>query len=79
MPLVNFKKYSEARFQIFLVVLLVFFAIAPFFKNKLLLDIFTTSVVVFAVLEVSEHRKLLMVGSLLGLTSVSLLWAGIWA
>jgi len=78
MPLVNFKKYSEARFQISLVVLLAFFAIAPFFEHKLLLDIFTTSVVVFAVLGVSEHRKLLMVGSLLGLTSASLIWAEGW-
>ena len=74
MPLVTIKKYGEYRFQIFLVVLLSFFAIAPFFENKLLLDIFTTSVVVFAVLGLNPHRKLLILGSLLGITAVSLIW-----
>jgi len=55
MPLVTIKKYGEYRFQVFLIVLLTFFTIAPFFENKLLLDIVTTSVVVFAVLGISQH------------------------
>jgi hypothetical protein len=78
MPLVTIKKYGAYRFQIFLVVLLSFFAIAPFFENKLLLDIFTTSVVVFAVLGISQHRKRLILGSLLGITSASLIWVESW-
>ena len=78
MLLVTIKKYGEYRLQIFLVVLLAFFAIAPFFDNKLLLDIFTTGVVVFAVLGVSQHRKLLILGSLLGITSASLIWVESW-
>lgn len=67
--------FKNHRFTIFLTALMLFFILAPFFENEFLVDLFTTGIIVFAVLGVSEHRKLLMVCAVLGATSVVLLWS----
>lgn len=67
------------RFQMLLLILLVFFAVVPFFEDRLYTDVMATVVLIVAISAVSDKRnKLLIACSLLVVAAISAIWYARW-
>jgi signal transduction histidine kinase len=69
---------NKWRFQLLLVVLLSLYAVVPFFERRLLTDLVSTAVLIFAISSVSEKRWLLLVFSVLAISAISAFWYAHW-
>ncbi len=65
---------NKWRFQLLLLVMLSLYAVVPFFERRLLTDLVSTAVLIFAVSSVSEKARLLLVFSVLAITAISAKW-----
>ena len=61
-----------------LLVMLSLYAVVPFFERRLLTDLLSTAVLIFAVSSVSEKRRLLLVFSVLAISAISATWYAYW-
>jgi len=69
---------NKWRFQLLLLVMLSLYAVVPFFEKRLLTDLVSTAVLIFAVSSVSEKRRLLLVFSVLAISAISAKWYAFW-
>ena len=69
---------NKWRFQLLLLVMLSLYAVVPFFERRLLTDLVSTAVTVFAVSSVSGKRRLLVVFSVLAISAISATWYAYW-
>ncbi|MGA8242017.1 MAG: hypothetical protein WB818_15700, partial [Desulfobacterales bacterium] len=61
---------NKWRFQLLLLVMLSLYAVVPFFERRLLTDLVSTAVLIFAVSSVSGKRRLLVVFSVLAISAI---------
>lgn len=69
---------NKWRFQLLLLVLLSLYAVVPFFERRLLTDLVSTAVLIFAVSSVSEKRRLLLIFSVLAISAIATTWYAYW-
>jgi hypothetical protein len=69
---------NKWRFQLLLLVMLSLYAVVPFFERRLLTDLVSTAVLIFAVSSVSEKRGLLVVFSVIAISAISTTWYAFW-
>ena len=72
------ESINKWRFQLLLLVMLSLYAVVPFFERRLLTDLVSTAVLIFAVSSVSEKRRLLLVFSVLAISAISAMWYAYW-
>jgi hypothetical protein len=58
--------------------MLSLYAVVPFFERRLLTDLVSTAVLIFAVSSVSGKRRLLVVFSVLAISAISAMWYAYW-
>ena len=69
---------NKWRFQLLMLVLLLLYAVVPFFEKRWFVDLVATAVTVFAVSSVSEKRRLLVVFSMLAAFVIAGKWYAHW-
>jgi len=67
------------RFQALLVLLLSFYAIAPFFETRLVSDVMSSVVLTVAVSTVIERKGLLIILGLLAASAITAIWYARWS
>jgi hypothetical protein len=72
----NFAK--PYRFRILLGILLVLFAVVPFFEKRLFTDLMATALLIFALSAISDSRRQLIAGSLVALFAIAAIWMVRW-
>jgi hypothetical protein len=78
-PSTKTKFLQQWRFQMLLLILLISFAIMPFFESRLYTDIMATVVLIVAISAISDKRnKLLAACSLLVVSAIAAIWYARW-
>ncbi len=76
--MLNVKLLERYRFQMLLGVLLVSFAILPFFERRLFTELMATVILIFALWAISNARKILLACVLLVISTIAAIWYAHW-
>ncbi len=74
----NLNFVKPYRFQVLLGILLVFFAVVPFFEKRLFTDLMSTIILIFGLSAISNSRIQLIACSLLALLAIAAIWLARW-
>ena len=72
------QKVLQWKFQLLLVMLLMLYAVLPFFEISLLLDLGTSFVLVFAISAASGSKRLFISFTVLAILAITAMWAAHW-
>lgn len=74
----NLNFVKPYRFRVLLGILLVLFAVVPFFEKRLFTDLMATALLIFALSAISDSRRQLITGSLVALFAIAAIWMVRW-
>ncbi len=74
----NLNFVKPYRFRILLGILLIYFAVVPFFEKRLFTDLMATALLIFALSAISDSRRQLIAGSLVALFAIAAIWMVRW-
>jgi ion channel len=74
----NLKFFNPYRFRVLLGILLVVYAILPFFEKRLFTDLMSTIILIFGLSAISNSRIQLIACSLVALLAIAAIWLSRW-